>query len=317
MKRATVVVTAILLAMVMGASTAGAADWPKKPIQMIIPWPAGNDPSTMVANAMVPLMSKDLGVPVKVVNKPGGGAVLGAKELADSRPDGYTMGLISIGPMITQVIRGKTPYKNEDLQPLGLVWSSPFTLACRADAPYNNLKELAEYGKKNDLKLAHWGLGAVPTMIAMNAAKIGGFKWKETAYNELNPLLVMKGDADVITFSTPGLKDYIDSGKMKLLACMLPNRLPGYPDVPTVQEQGFGEGFSIWFGAFVPAKTPKEIADRLAESFFKAMANPEVEGIISNVGVVPEPVPADKARARMDMELKVFGDIMRELGLLD
>jgi tripartite-type tricarboxylate transporter receptor subunit TctC len=317
MKRATVVVTAILLAMVMGASTAGAADWPKKPIQMIIPWPAGNDPSTMVANAMVPLMSKDLGVPVKVVNKPGGGAVLGAKELADSRPDGYTMGLISIGPTITQVIRGKTPYKNEDLQPLGLVWSSPFTLACRADAPYNNLKELAEYGKKNDLKLAHWGLGAVPTMIAMNAAKIGGFKWKETAYNELNPLLVMKGDADVITFSTPGLKDYIDSGKMKLLACMLPNRLPGYPDVPTVQEQGFGEGFSIWFGAFVPAKTPKEIADRLAESFFKAMANPEVEGIISNVGVVPEPVPADKARARMDMELKVFGDIMRELGLLD
>ena len=153
-------------------------------------------------------------------------------------------------------------------------------------------------------------------MIAMNVAKIGGFKWKETAYNELNPLLVMKGDADVITFSTPGLKDYIDSGKMKLLACMLPNRLPSYPDVPTVQEQGFGEGFSIWFGAFVPAKTPKEIVDRLAESFFRAMANPEVQGIISNVGVVPHPMPANEARERMDTELRVFGDIMRELGLL-
>ncbi len=133
-----------------------AAEWPRKPVKIMIPWPAGNDPSTMVATAMAPHMSNELGVPVKVVNKPGGGAVLATNELAKSRPDGYTLGLISIGPMITQVIRGKTPYKNQDLRPLGLIWSSPFTLACRADAPFNNLKELSEYGKNHNLRLAHW-----------------------------------------------------------------------------------------------------------------------------------------------------------------
>ncbi len=293
-----------------------AADWPKKPIKIMIPWPAGNDPSTMVANAMAPHMAKELGVPVKVVNKPGGGAVLATNELAKSRPDGYTLGLISIGPMITQVLRGKTPYKNQDLKALGLIWSSPFTLACRADAPYSNLKELSEYGKDHELKLAHWGLGAVPTLIAMNAAKIGGFKWKETAYKKLNPLLVVKGDADVITFSTPALKDYIEAGKIKILACMLPDRLPNYPDAQTVTEQGFGDAYSIWFGAFVPAETPDDIAKKLSDTFFKVMAMDDIKDVIKKVGVIPHPTGPEAARKQMDSELANFGAIMKELGII-
>jgi tripartite-type tricarboxylate transporter receptor subunit TctC len=309
-------VTAVLALTLGWVAGPASAEWPSKAIQIMIPWPAGNDPSTMVATAMAPLMSEELGVPVKVVNKPGGGAVLATNELAQSRPDGYMLGLISIGPMITQVLRGKTPYKNQDLRPLGLIWSSPFTLACRADAPYNNLKELAEYGKSHELRLAHWGLGAVPTLIAMNAAKIGGFKWKETAYKQLNPLLVVKGDADVITFSTPGIRDYVEAGQMKILACMLPNRLPQYPDVQTVTEQGFGAGYSIWFGAFVPAKTPDDIAEKLGATFFKVMAKPEIQEVIGKVGVIPHPIGAQAARAQMDSELEAFGAIMKELGII-
>lgn len=305
----------VVVSILTGLNCAQAA-WPTKPIKIMIPWPAGNDPSTMVATAMAPEMSKTLGVPVKVVNKPGGGAVLATNELKNSRPDGYTMGLISIGPMITQVLRGKTPYKNQDLQPLGLVWSSPFTLAARADAPYNNLKELAGYGKDHELRLAHWGLGAVPTLIAMNAAKIGGYQWKETAYKKLNPLLVVQGDADVITFSTPGLKDYVESGKMKVLACMLPQRLPQYPDVHTVAEDGFGDAYSIWFGAFVPSDTPDEIVKKLSTTFFDVMAMSKIQTVIKNVGVIPHPTGPREARAQMDSELANFGAIMKDLGII-
>jgi tripartite-type tricarboxylate transporter receptor subunit TctC len=265
---------------------------------------------------MAPYLSKELGVPVKVVNKPGGRGVLGTYALVQSRPDGHTMGLISIGPMITQVLRGKTPYRNQDLRPLGLVWSSPFTLACRADAPYNNLKELAEYAKTHEVRLAHWGLGTVPTLIAMRVAQIGGFKWKETAYSKLNPLLVVKGDADVITFSTPGLRDYIEAGKIKLLACMLPKRLPQYPDVPTVAEQGFGQPYFIWFGAFVPAETPDDVVQKLSKSFFKVMNMPEIQDVIKKVGVIPLQSTPEQARAQMDRELKMFGKIMKELGII-
>ncbi|THB81357.1 MAG: tripartite tricarboxylate transporter substrate binding protein [Desulfobacteraceae bacterium] len=308
-------VFSLTLAAFLFTGTAFAA-WPKKPIQIMIPWPAANDPSTMVATAMAPLMSEELGVPVKVVNKPGGGAVLATNELARSRPDGYTMGLISIGPMITQVLRGKTPYKNQDLRPLGLVWSSPFTLACRADAPYNNLNELAEYGKTHDLRLAHWGLGAVPTLIAMNAAKIGGFKWKETAYNDLNPLLVIKGDADVVTLSVPALRDYLESGQAKLLACMLPNRISNYPDVLTVQEQNFGDAYSIWFGAFVPLKTRDDVVKKLSNTFFKVMATPKIQDYIKKIGIIPHPTGPEEARKQMDSELANFGAIMKDLGII-
>ncbi len=309
-----IVVMVIVLTTVFAGT--GFAAWPKKPIRIMIPWPAANDPSTMVATAIAPEMSKILDVPVKVVNKPGGGAVLATNELRNSRPDGYTMGLISIGPMITQVLRGKTPYKNGDLRPLGLVWSSPFTLAARADAPYNNLKELAEYGKTHDLRLAHWGLGSVPSLIAMNAAKIGGFQWKETAYKKLNPLLVVKGDADVITFSTPGVRDYVEAGEMKFLACMLPDRLPQYPNVRTVAEDGFGDAYSIWFGAFVPAKTPDNIVKQLSDTFFKVMAMDKIQKVIKNVGVIPHPTGPEKARTQMDSELANFGAIMKDLGII-
>jgi tripartite-type tricarboxylate transporter receptor subunit TctC len=89
MKRKSFVFLGLALAICFMFNGVSAADWPKKPIRIIIPWPAGNDPSTMVATAMAPHMSKELGVPVKVVNKPGGGAVLATNELANSRSDGY------------------------------------------------------------------------------------------------------------------------------------------------------------------------------------------------------------------------------------
>ena len=177
-------------------------------------------------------------------------------------------------------------------------------------------RNLSNTAKKNDLKLAHWGLGAVPTLIAMNVAKIGGFQWKETAYKDLNALLVMKGDADVITFSLPGLKDYLEAGKMKLLACMLPNRLAQYPDVPTVAEQGFGDAYSIWFGAFVPKKTPDDIAQQLSDTFFKVMAMPKIQTVIKNVGVIPYPTGPEQARKQLDSELENFGAIMKNLGII-
>ena len=298
-------------------STSGlASQWPNKPIKIIIPWPPTGDPSTVIATAMAPVLSKELGVPVKIINKAGGHGTIATNEVAKSRPDGYTMGLISIGPMITQPLRGITPYKTKDLKPLGLVWSSPFTLAARYDAPYNNLGELAEYGKTHDLKLGHYGLGAVPTLIAMNIAKIGGFKWKETAFNNITALLLTRGDVDVITCSTPSLLDYIKTKQVKILAVLNPVHYGCCPDVKTVSEQGFGYDYLIWFGIFIPNKTPDKIAKKLEEAWFKAMNTPEIQKVIKNVGVVPLKISSTETEKQIDRELKNFKIIMEEIGLI-
>jgi tripartite-type tricarboxylate transporter receptor subunit TctC len=293
-----------------------AAEWPAKPIQIIVPFPPGNDPSTIILNAMGPLMQKELGQPIKVINKPGGGGVLGGKDLATARPDGYTFGVMAVGPMVSQVVMGKTPYQAADFKALGMCWSTPFVLAVKGDAPYNNLKELADYAKEHPgLKLGHWGLGAVPTVIAMNIAKIGGFTWQETGYQDLNALLLTQGTADAITVSTPYIRDYTEKGEVKPLAALLPVRLPAYPHVPTVAEQGYGNAYSVWFGLFAPSKVKPEIMEKFRSVFFKVMQAPAVQEAITKTGVVAHPSSAEDAQAQVIRELKEYDVILRDVGI--
>ncbi len=305
-----------LASLVAAPAASMAADWPSKPIQLIVPFPPGNDPTTIILNVMGPVLQKELGQPVKVINKAGGGGVLGGNDLANARPDGYTFGVMAVGPMVSQVVMGKTPYKASAFKPLGMCWSTPFMLVVKGDAPYNDLKGLAAYAKEHPgMRLGHWGLGAVPTAIAMNIAKIGGFTWKETAYQDLNALLLTQGTADAITVSTPYIRDYAEKGEVKPLAALLPARVPAYPNVPTVAEQGFGSAYSVWFGLFAPAKVKPEIMEKFRAAFFKAMGTPEVQDAIAKTGVVPHPGSAADAQAQVERELKEFDTILREVGI--
>ncbi len=308
---------ALALVSLVSAPAAGmAAEWPSKPIQLIVPFPPGNDPTTIILNVMGPVIQKELGQPVKVINKAGGGGVLGGNDLANARPDGYTFGVMAVGPMVSQIVMGKTPYQASAFKPLGMCWSTPFMLVVKGDAPYNDLKGLAAYAKEHPgLRLGHWGLGAVPTAIAMNIARIGGFTWKETAYQDLNALLLTQGTADAITVSTPYIKDYAEKGEVKPLAALLPVRLPAYPNIATVAEQGFGNAYSVWFGLFAPAKVKPEIMEKFRAAFFKAMEAPEVKDAIAKTGVVPHPGSAADAQAQVERELKEFDVILREVGI--
>ena len=315
MKRTWIVFLCVLFLLAAFNSTVFAS-WPEKPIKVIIPWPPAGDPSTIVCNVMSPLLSEELGVPVKILNKGGGHGTVGANEVATAKPDGYTVGLISIGPIVTQPLRGVTPYQSDDLKSLGLIWASPFTLAASGDAPYDNLQELAEYGKENELKLGHYGLGAVPTLIAMNVAEQGGFEWNETSFSNIDALLLTRGDVDVVTCSTPALMDYLETGDVKILTVMSPTRYECCPDVQTVSEQGFGSDYLIWFGLFMPKDVPEEIAQQFEEAWFKVMDNPKVKESLKNVGVVVIKMPSEEAREQIAEEIDVFGKIMKKKGII-
>jgi tripartite-type tricarboxylate transporter receptor subunit TctC len=292
------------------------AKWPAKPILIVIPWPPANDPSTIISNAMAPILSKDLGVPVKVINKAGGRGILGTNFVAQSKPDGYTLALSSIGPMLTQPIRGVTPYKIDDFVPIGLVWASAFTLATRGDAPYNDLKDLAEYAKTHKIKLGHWGLGTVPTLIAMNVADKGGFEWEETTFGDLSALLLTSGDMDVLTISLSYIMDYVEKNEVKILAVMNPVRYEFCPEVPTVSEQGFGKDYSVWFGIFMPKETPAEVCQKFEESWFRAMEDPEVKRIIKNTGAIPIKMGAEDSKRQIADEREYFTRVMTKLKLI-
>jgi tripartite-type tricarboxylate transporter receptor subunit TctC len=316
MKRLVFIV--MLTFFIVGLTAAGPAmaDWPKKPILITIPWPPSNDSSTIVANVLAPVMSKDLGVPVKIINKAGGRGTIGTNFVAQSKPDGYTIALSSIGPMMTQPIRGVTPYKIEDFDVLGLVWAAPFTLAASGDAPYDDLKGLALYAKNNKMKLGHWGLGAVPTLIAMGVAAEGGFEWQETAFDDVNALLLTSGDMNVITATMPALVDYYKTKKVKILAVMNPTHYDLCPEVKTVSEQGFGDDYFVWFGLFSPKGVPADVRAKIEQSWFKAMASPTVKKALANTGVIPLTIGSKDAVAQIAREKEHFSKLMKELGLV-
>jgi len=315
-KLACISITVFVLIGLCITATPVIAKWPNKPIIITIPWPPGNDASTIISNGMVPLLSKELGVPVKVINKAGGRGILGTNFVAQSKPDGYTVALSSIGPMLTQPIRGVTPYKIDDFEPIGLVWASSFLLAARGDAPYNNLKELSEYAKTHELKLGHWGLGAVPTLIAMNVADKGGFQWKETAFGDLNALLLTSGDMDVITVSIKYVADYVKTKQVKVLAIMNPVRYDVFPEVQTVSEQGFGKDYSVWFGLFMPKGTPAEIRKKFENAWFKVMEDPKIAKLIKNTGAIPIKMRGEEAKKKIPDERAYFTKVMKQLNLI-
>lgn len=304
--------------MLLFASPSMAKAWPKKPIQIIVPWPAANDSSTIILSAMSKPMKEKLGVPVKIINHSGGRGVIGAQKLANSRPDGYTFGLLTIGPVVTQPLRGKTPYKTSAFEPIGLAFSGAFTLAARADAPYNNITELAEYARKNNLKprLGHWGLGAVPTLIAMSVAEKGQFKWQETAYKGLNALILKRNEADVLTIGFNPSREFYEAGDIKYLSVLLPNRHDELPDTATVEEQGFGQAYSIWYGMFAPKGVSKEVVEKFGKTFFDVMAMEEIQKTIKNIGVIPTPKNAEATKIQIENEIEVFGRLMKDAGII-
>lgn len=297
----------------MGTAT---AEWPKKPIVITIPWPPSNDSSTIVSNVMAPILSKELGVPVKFINKAGGRGTIGTGFVARSKADGYTLALSSIGPMMTQPIRGVTPYKIEDFEVISLVWAAPFTIAAKGDAPYDNLNELAEYAKSHELKLGHWGLGAVPTLIAMGVGDTGGFTWSETAFDSVNALLLTSGDMDVVTATMPAVLDYYKTKEVKILAVMNPVHYELCPEVKTVSEQGFGDDYSVWFGLFAPKGTPLEARNKIETAWLKVMQDPAVKKVLTNTGVIPLGMGSEDARAQMAKEKAHFTALMKKLKLI-
>ena len=317
MKKIAIITIAIfILVCLCLASIPVMAKWPTKPIIITIPWSSANDASTIISNRMAPLLSKEIGVPIKVINKAGCLGILGTNFVAQSKPDGYIVALSSIGPMLTQPIIGVTPYKTDDFEPIGIVWTSSFLLAARGDAPYNNLKELAEYAKTHEVKLGHRGLGTVPTLIAMNVAYKGGFQWKETAFSELSACLLTLEDMDVITVRIKYVVDCVKKKKAKVLAIMNRVRYDVFPEVPTVSEQGFGKDYSRWFGLFMPKGTPAEIRKKFEDAWFKVMEYPEIAKLIKNTGAIPIKIRAEEAKRQIADERAHFTKVMKELNLI-
>jgi tripartite-type tricarboxylate transporter receptor subunit TctC len=254
------------------------AAYPEKAVTFIVPFPPGGR-TDLVARVVTQHLAKHLGQPAVVVNKPGAGGVLGAKELAAAAPDGYTLGVLSPA-VVTAQYTVPTPTDLKDYVAIATVNVDPMALAVKADAPWKNLKELVAYGRSNPGKLR---MGMIPG----GSAQIFAASFADAAKLHVTNV-PFKGDADGVTALAGGhidvhvavpvsYKALAEAGRVRMLGVAADERTALYKDLPTFRENGVDLVIGSFHLVFAPRATPAEVVRTLEGAVQKAMSEPELK----------------------------------------
>ncbi len=257
------------------------ADWPKKSVQLVIPWDAGGG-TDVGFRLLAPLMEKTLGQPVEVVNKPGAGSQVGITELAKAKPDGYTIGNIS-GPSFQTLYLDpdrKAVFKLDDFAPIGLHVFDPGIIVVPADSKYKTLKDVIDDAKANPekVKLSTTGILGDDHLAILQLEKLTGAKFAVVHFTGAAPAktALLGGHTDVAFNNVSEWLAEYKSGKARPLAVLDEQRSKFYSDIPTAAEQGIKLFSSSSRGLAAPKGTPKEIVNYISYAMEQAMKDPGI-----------------------------------------
>ena len=296
---------------------ARAADYPARPITLYIPFPAGGS-ADLTGRALAHAAARYLGQPVICENKAGGGGTVGPSLLVVRPPDGYTIG-ISPGSATNAWVMGKLNFSLlEDLTPIIRYSAFVFGLVVRSDAPWKTIQELVTYARANPQKVTY-GTGGVTTITYMAVEELslmtGGrlvhMPFKGGA--DLNTAL-LGGHIDAISDST-SWGPLVDAGKFRLLVVYGTQRMPRYPEVPTLKESGYDLTFSSALQVVGPRGIPVPIVARLHDAFKKAMDDPEFLTVLKKYDMALNYLVPDDTAKTLRIESEQVKKIVQRLGL--
>lgn len=319
---------ATLLAALAVASTTAlipavshAQAYPNKPIKLIVPFAAGGT-TDIVARIVANQFGIELGQPIIVENRGGGGGSIGANEVAKSAADGYTLGMATVSTMaVNPAANPKLPYNNmTDFIPITNFAAVPNVLTVHPSVPAQNLKEFIDLLKKNPGKysFASSGTAGIGHMMGELFMASTGTEMVHIPYKGAGPAVidVIGGQVPVLFDNLPSSKAHIDADKMRLLAVAAPKRLSFYPNVPTFTEAGLPDvNDRVWYGLLAPAKTPKEIVDKLHAAAVKAVNNPAVREKLAAQGADPVANTPAEFSAQIKVEFDKMKDIVNKKGI--
>jgi tripartite-type tricarboxylate transporter receptor subunit TctC len=311
-----------LVALAMTASATGFAAYPERPITLIVPWGAGGG-TDATARILASLLERELKQPINVVNRTGGSGVVGHSALAQSPPDGYTIGLITveIGMMHWQ---GLTELKGSSYTPLGLVNADPAGVQVRSDSNFKTLKELVEAVKANPGKMKASGTGQGGIWHLALAGMLKDLKIDPAAApwvpsNGAAPGLqdLVAGGVDIVPCSIPEARSLIDAGKVKSLAIMDPNPPSLYPNLPTLK-QALGSDWTMaaWRGMAAPKGIPKDVETLLVTAIKKVYDSKDYKDFMATRGFGVVYLPPAEFGAFMDKSSNDLGATMKAVGIV-
>lgn len=305
MRRTFLLAAALILA---GTSAYAQADFPSRPITMIVPFAAGG-PTDTVGRLIAEPMTRMLGQQVLVENVGGAGGTLGAARVAKADPDGHTILLYHIGQATSVSLYRKLPYDPaKDFTPVGRVTDVPMTLVARPTMEAASAGDLLGYIAKNkeDVTLVNAGVGSASHLCGMVLMKALGVPMTTIPYKGTAPAMtdLIGGRVDVMCDQSTNTSGQIKSGNIKAYGVTVDKRLGSLPDLPTLAEAGL-DGFevSIWHGIWAPKGTPAAAVSKLEAALQAALTDPNVVKRFADLGT--EPVPLDQATpAALDSHLK-------------
>ncbi|MDR7400987.1 MAG: tripartite tricarboxylate transporter substrate binding protein [Armatimonadota bacterium] len=283
------VALALVLAVGAGLPVGAQQPYPSKPITIIVPWSPGGG-TDRTARAIAAVLEKDLRQPVGVVNRTGGGGVIGHMATATAEPDGYTLGMITIEITMMSWL-GLTHLTYMDYRPIALFINNRAGITVRADAPWKTYRELEAYIKANPGKLKAsgtaaggiWDLARVGWLLAAGLTP-DHVKWVPSAGAAAALAELAAGGVDICTCSPAEALPLVEAGKARVLAVMADKRWSALPQVPTLKELGINFEIGGWAGLAAPARTPDAIVQFLDRAVEKAVRSPEFTTFIKTSG---------------------------------
>ena len=282
---------AAALALTAAGSVLAQAAYPAKPVTMVVPFPPGGL-ADIVGRPVAEAMSRDLGQPVIVENKPGAGGGIGMAQVAKAPADGYTV-LMSLSSFTVipeaDVIVGRAPmYSLSSLRPIARITADPTVLAVRADAPWKTVKEFVDYAKSHPGAINYGSSGNYGTMhVPMEIlAQQAGIKLTHVPYTGAGPAVValLGGQIQAVASGPATVLQHVKAGKLRVLAHWGNAKLETLPDVPSLKDSGYNAEYAQWSGLFVPAATPEPVVQRLRAAARAAANDPKVKDVILGAG---------------------------------
>ena len=266
-----------------------AADYPTKPVTIVVGYSAGGGVDAM-ARILAEKLPAVIGQPVIVENRPSVGAIVGSAYVAKAKPDGYTLMMGAPGPMIfNHAVYTKLPYTPQDFTPISFVSDSPLVLLVNINNPAKTVQELVNQSKQNPDKANYGASSASFQLITELLNKKTGAKFTHIPYKGANDSVtaVMAGDVTMTLADAGPAFIGLQSGRVKALAVTSAVRMKDYPTIPTLSELGIDLKVSLWIGLLAPSGTPADIVKLLQDSVAKVVAMPDVQKKISGMSVIP------------------------------
>lgn len=308
----------------MGIGLPALADtYPTRPVQWIVPYPAGGPVDTIARHA-ASLLAPKLGQPIIVTNKPGASGTIGTADVARATPDGYTFGLATTDSLVTaEFLQKSLSYDaKQDFSLIGKLAYSQQLLVVPSNSGMRDLKDFvaAAKAKPGAIPFATWGPGSIPHLYMKSLENAAQIKLLDVPYKGLAPALhdLIGGQIDIALLPPGAALPHYKKGAVSVLSISGGGQLTDFPGVATIQEQGYSApmfDYTYWAGLIAPKGLPVEILNRWKVLIQEVQAMPEFSATLVPMGMLPAGRIGDQFTDDVKQEFKVIGELVHQLGI--